>query len=470
MKRTLLTLSLLMAAGAYAEGGIVTAGPLTSIDKLQSFNSVKNAPTPRRSIKIESWQTSNGAKVLFVAAPELPMIDVRVVFNAGSARDGDKFGLSSLVSRMLDEGTPTRSTDDISAAFENLGASFSASAYRDMFVVDLRVLSQDEFLQPALEVFSDVLAHPMFPEEPFKRIFDGAQVGQQQRQQSPSAQASILFYQNLYGSHPYAHPSHGTPETLKKITTDDLKAFHKQYLVAKNATIAIVGNLDKQQALTLSEKISQPLASGEAAATLAKVKPLDKAVHKHLAFPSQQTHIMMGQANLRRDNPDYEALYVGNEILGGGGFGSILMEELREKRGLTYGVYSGLSPMQVEGPFIINLSTRNEQTTQALELLRKNLREFIQKGINEQQLKQAKDNILGSFPLSTSSNSSILAYLASMGFYNQPLDYLDSFNDRINKVTAKDVQKAFQRYIHPDKMLTVTVGQGVTVAKNEKAK
>ena len=470
MKRTLLTLSLLMATGAYAEGGMVTAGPLTSIDKLQSFNTVKNAPTPRRSIKIDNWQTSNGAKVLFVAAPELPMVDVRVVFNAGSARDGDKFGLASLVSRMLDEGTPTRSTDDISAAFENLGASFSASAYRDMFVVDLRVLSQEEFLQPALDIFSDVIAHPVFPEEPFKRIFDGAQVGQQQRQQSPSAQASILFYQNLYGSHPYAHPSHGTPETLKKITTNDLKAFHQQYFVAKNATIAIVGNLNKEQALALSEKISQPLASGEAAASLPSVKPLDKPVHKHLAFPSQQTHIMMGEANLRRDNPDYEALYVGNEILGGGGFGSILMEELREKRGLTYGVYSGLSPMQVEGPFIINLSTRNEQTAQALELLRKNLREFIQKGINEQQLKQAKDNILGSFPLSTSSNSNILAYLASMGFYNQPLDYLDSFNDRINKVTAKDVQKAFQRYIHPDKMLTVTVGQGVTVQKNEKAK
>ena len=195
MKRTLLTLSLLMATGAYAEGGMVTAGPLTSIDKLQSFNTVKNAPTPRRSIKIDNWQTSNGAKVLFVAAPELPMVDVRVVFNAGSARDGEKFGLASLVSRMLDEGTPTRSTDDISAAFENLGASFSASAYRDMFVVDLRVLSQDEFLQPALDVVSDVVAHPIFPEDAFKRIFDGAQVGQQQRQQSPSAQASILFYQ-----------------------------------------------------------------------------------------------------------------------------------------------------------------------------------------------------------------------------------------------------------------------------------
>jgi len=262
-----------------------------------------------------------------------------------------------------------------------------------------------------------------------------------------------------------AHQKHS-----KKITTDDLKAFRQQYLVAKNATIAIVGNLDKQQALALSEKISSPLASGEAAPVLPSVKTLDKAVHKHLAFPSQQTHIMMGEANLRRDNPDYEALYVGNEILGGGGFGSILMEELREKRGLTYGVYSGLSPMQVEGPFIINLSTRNEETAQALELLRSNLRDFVRKGITEQQLQQAKDNILGSFPLSTSSNSSILAYLAAMGFYNLPLDYLDSFNDRINKVSVSDVQKAFQRHIHPDKMLTVTVGQGVTVQKNEKAK
>lgn len=471
MKRTLCLLNLLLATtGAYAEGSIVTAGPLTSIDKLQSFNTVKNSPTPRRSISIDSWQTANGATVLFVAAPELPMVDVRMVFNAGSARDGDKFGLASLVSRMLDEGTPTRSTDDISAAFENLGASFSASAYKDMFVVDLRVLSQDDYLQPALELFSDVVAHPIFPEASFKRIFEGAQVGQQQRQQSPSAQASILFYQHLYGAHPYAHPSNGTPDSLKKITIDDLKAFHQQYLVAKNATIAIVGNVNKEQALALSEKITQSLNSGQAAASLPAVKPLEKAIHKHLAFPSQQTHIIMGEATLRRDNPNYEALYVGNEILGGGGFGSILMEDLREKRGLTYGVYSGLSPMQVEGPFMINLSTRNEQTTQALDLLRKNLREFIDKGISEQQLQQAKDNILGSFPLSTSSNSSILAYLAAMGFYKLPLDYLDSFNERISKVTAKDVQKAFGRYIHPNKMLTVTVGQGVTVQKNEKTK
>ena len=131
---------------AYAEGGVVTAGPLTSLDKLESYKSVKNAATPRRSIAIQQWQTSNGTKVLFVAANELPMVDVRVLFNAGSARDGEKYGLASLVSRMLDEGTPTRSTDQIASAFENLGASFNAASYRDMFIVDLRVLSENKYL------------------------------------------------------------------------------------------------------------------------------------------------------------------------------------------------------------------------------------------------------------------------------------------------------------------------------------
>ena len=460
MKKILSLAVMMLSLHSYAEDA-----PITALDKLDSYQNVKNAATPRRSIAIEHWQTTNGAKTLFVQADELPMVDVRVLFNAGSARDGDKFGLASLVSRMLDEGTTTRTTDQISTSFENIGASFSASAYRDMFVLDLRVLSQEDYLPTAVEVFTDVMARPSFPEVAFKRIFEGAQVGQQQRQQSPSAQASILFYQHLYGEHPYAHPSHGTPDTLKKITIDDLKQFHQQYFVANNATIAIVGNINAVRAQQISEQISQALATGQAAPALTKVTPLAKALHKHLAFPSQQTHITIGQATLRRDNPDYEALYVGNEIFGGGGFGSILMKELREKRGLTYGVYSSFAPMQAEGPFIINLSTRNEQAQEALTLIRSHLKEFLKTGITEQQLQAAKDNILGSFPLSTSSNSSILAYLGSMGFYNLPLDYLDSFNQRINNVTTEQVKTAFRKHLNPDKMLTVTVGQGVTVAK-----
>lgn len=469
MKRHHLTVlsSCFIASLAFAapEGGVVTAGPLTSLTKLETFATVKNAPTPRRNIAIKNWQTSNGINVLFVQANEVPMVDIRLVFDAGSARDGDKFGLASLVSRMLDEGTPTRDTNQIVAAFENLGASFNAAAYRDMFAIDLRVLSDSSYLDPALDVFSDIVAQPSFPEASFKRIFDGAQVGQQQKQQSPSAQAGILFYQHLYGSHPYAHPSSGTPDSLKKITTSDLKAFHQQFFVAKNATLALVGDISEERAKQISETISQPLATGEAALPLISATALPKARHMHLAFPSQQTHIMLGQATARRDDKDYEALYIGNEILGGGGFNTILMNELREKRGLTYGVYSSIVPMHAEGPFMISLSTRSDQAQQALDLIRSNLRDFLRKGPTDIQVKEAKDNILGNFPLSTSSNGSILAYLASMGFYHLPLTHLDTFNDRISKVTAADIRAAFQRHINTDTLLTVTVGQGVTVAK-----
>ena len=450
---------------AAPEGGVVTDGPLTSLDKLDTISAVKNAPSPRRNIAIQQWQTSNGAKVLFVHVGELPMVDVRVLFDAGSARDGTQFGVASLVSQMLDEGTATRSTDDIAAAFENLGASFHAAAYRDMFITDLRVLSDAAYLDPALAVFTDIVARPSFPEASFNRIFDGAQVGQQHKKQSPSAQAGLLFYQHLYGDHPYAHPSSGTPDSLKKIKTDDLKSFHQQYFVAQNATITLIGDINDDKAKAIAETISGSLNQGQAAPKQIRVPPLAKGIHKHLSFPSQQTHIMMGLASMRRDDKDYEALYVGNEILGGGGFGSILMKELREKRGLTYGVYSSVVPMSAEGPFMISLSTRSDQTQQALDLIRSNLRDFIRKGATDKQIAEAKDNILGGFPLSTSSNASILAYLGSMGFYNLPADYLDTFNDRINKVTAKDIRDAFRHHINPDKMLTVTVGQGVTVAK-----
>ena len=450
---------------AAPEGGVVTDGPLTSLDKLETIAAVKNAPSPRRNIAIQQWQTTSGTKVLFVHATELPMVDVRLLFDAGSARDGAQFGLASLVSQMLDEGTATRSTDEIAAAFENLGASFHAAAYRDMFLVDLRVLSDSTYLDPALDVFTDIVANPSFPDVSFNRIFDGAQIGQQQKKQSPSAQAGILFYQQLYGNHPYAHPSSGTADSLKKIKTDDLKSFHQQYFVAQNATITMIGDITDERAKAIAEKITSQLPQGQAAPQQVAVPPLIKAVHKHISFPSQQTHIMMGQASMRRDDKDYDAIYVGNEILGGGGFGSILMKELREKRGLTYGVYSSVVPMSAEGPFMISLSTRSDQTQQSLDLIRANLREFIRKGATEVQIAEAKDNILGGFPLSTSSNASILAYLGSMGFYNLPADYLDTFNDRINKVTAKDIREAFRRHLNPDKMLTVTVGQGVNVAK-----
>lgn len=450
---------------AAPEGAPVTPGPLTALDKLDSIALVKDAPIPNRQIQVKSWQTMKGSKVMFVETHDLPMLDVRLVFDAGSARDGEKSGLASLVSRMIDEGTPSRDTTAIAAAFENLGASFNTASYRDMSVADLRVLSDSKYLDPALEVFTDVMANPVFPDAAFNRIFDGAQVGQQQKQQSPAAQASVLFYKNLYAWHPYALPPTGTADTLRTIKVENLREFHKQYFVAANAVIAIVGDVDERRAQQIAERISAGLPEGKPAPALPDAPALTRARHLHLNFPSQQTHILIGQPGVKRGDPEHAALAVGNEILGGGGFNTLLMKELREKRGMTYGVYSSFVPMRAQGPFMINLSTRNDQTAQALDLVRDLLRRFIRQGPTEEQVKEAKDNILGSFPQSTASNADILAYIASMGFYNEPLDYIETFPARIRGVTADQVRKALKSHLSPDKMLYVTVGQGVDVKK-----
>lgn len=460
LKLLILAPSLCLAA---PEGAPVMAGPLTALEKLDSVRLVKDTPVPSRAIQVRSWQTVKGSKVMFVQSPDLPMLDVRMVFDAGSARDGEKSGLASLVSRMIDEGTTSRDTTAIAAAFDNLGANFSAASYRDMSIVNLRVLSDNRYLEPALDVYTDILANAAFPDASFNRIFDGAQVGQQQKQQSPSSQASTLFYKNLYAWHPYALPPTGTADSLRTIKVQELRDFHRQYFVAANAVIALVGDIDEKRAQQIAERISAALPEGKPAPALPEAPTLTRSRHLHLSFPSTQTHILAGQPGIKRGDPQQDALTVGNEILGGGGFTTVLMQELREKRGMTYGVYSNFVPMRAQGPFLINLSTRGDQTGQALDLIRDILRNFIKQGPTEQQVQEAKDNILGSFPQSTASNNDILAYIASMGFYNEPLDFLETYPQRIRAVTAEQVRKALKSHLSADKMLYVTVGQGVEV-------
>jgi zinc protease len=451
----------LIAATAQAsrEGGSELTGPVTALDRLESLKTLPSSALARRHFAIETWTTGNGARVLFVRAEEIPLLDVRLVFDAGAARDGEQGGLASSVSRMLDEGTPTRDTTAIAAAFEQVGASYEASSHRDMAVAELRVMSDSAFLDPALAVFRDIIAHPVFPADAFARIQQGSEVGQRQQEQSPSALAGRLFYQAIYPDHPYAHPPTGTRSTLSRLTRDDLVRFHQQYYVARNLTIAVVGDIDRARAEAVAESISADLPSGEPAPALPAALRLKKARHLHHEFPSQQTHILLGAPGVRRGDPDYYALYVGNEILGGGGFVSHLMREIRQKRGLTYGVYSGFTPMRAEGPFMISLSTRADQSQEALKVTRQILSDFVKNGPDEMALKEAKANIVQGFPMSAASNASIVGYLGAIGFYDLPLDYLDQYLARIEAVTADDIRRAFRKHVQPDRLMAITVGK-----------
>ena len=407
---------------------------------------------------IEHWQTEAGTRVYFVEAPQLPMLDIRLIFDAGSARDGDLPGTALLTNAMLKEGTKNADTNAIAAAFEDVGAKFSSESERDMAVLSLRTLVEKQAMNQALEMFIDVSSQPAFPAAPFDRLKNQLKTSLQAQKQSPEAIAERHFYEALYGEHPYAAMPSGNEVSLEQIQINDLQAFFQQYYVAQNAVLIMVGDLRTTDAKAISEKISAALQKGEAAAPLPAVADLDKASEQHIDFPSSQSHILVGQPGITRTDPDYFPLYVGNHVLGGGGLVSIINDEIREKRGLSYSAYSYFRPMRKAGPYQLGLQTRNEQADEALKVLRQTLRDFVKNGPTEEQLEAAKQNITGGFALRLDSNSKIADYLGVIGFYQLPLDYLDTLKQKVNNVTKAEIQDAFLRRVNPDKMATVIVG------------
>lgn len=408
--------------------------------------------------QIQHWETTNGARVYFVAAPELPMLDVSVVFDGGAARDGELSGTALLTNAMLKEGAGDLDTDQIASSFDDVGANFGSSAQRDMALVNLRSLTAEPALDKALQTFTTVLTTPSFPEASFQRLQKQVLIGLRAEKQSPSALASRAFYKNIFGEHPYATMPSGTETTAVQITRDDLIRFYQQYYVAQNALVVLVGDVSLDKAKSIAEQITVGLNKGKAAETIEPVMTLEHATVERITHPSSQTHILMGQPGINRTDPDYFALYVGNHILGGSGLVSKLSNEIREKRGLSYSVYSYFMPMRQLGPYQFGLQTRNEQAQEALEVMKTTLASFIEQGPTEDELKAAKQNITGGFALRVDSNSKIANYLAMIGFYDLPLDYLDNFKDKVNAITTQQIKDAFSRRIHADKMLTVMVG------------
>ncbi len=407
---------------------------------------------------IQHWTTENGLRVYFVPADELPMIDIRVTFAAGSARDGKQPGVAALTSRMLTQGAGGLSADQIAQAFEDVGASIGTGALRDMSWLSLRSLSDPTFLEPALEAFTHVLWHPDFPQADFVRSQNQTLLGIKAAEASPGKIASKAFYKALYGDHPYATPIEGTKASVEALTTNDLKAFHQRYFVARNGVLAITGDLTRSDAEKLAERLSSGLKKGEPAPATPKVPALKEAKEIRIPFPSRQAHVYMGHPGIERGNPDYYPLYLGNHILGGGGFTSRLVKEVRVKRGYAYSVYSYFLLMAAQGPYQIAMQTRGSQVDDAIKVSRETLKQFIADGPDDDEITASKKNITGSFPLRIASNGDIVEYLAVIGFYKLPLDYLDTFTQHIEAVTAEQITDAFKRHVHPDQMVTVIVG------------
>jgi zinc protease len=406
---------------------------------------------------IQSWQTAGGAKVLFVAAPDLPMVDVRVVMDAGSARDGDLPGLAKFTNSVLAEGAGPWDADALALRLESRGIELGTGSLRDMAWVSLRSLTDPSVLEVGLASAAAVLAEPRFDDEAITRVRQQMQIALRQSLQSPGSIAKKRFFRTLYGDHPYGHPPGGEAASLEAITRDDLRAFHERHYVAANAVVAIVGAVNRVQAEAIAEQVTAGLSTGEAAPPLPPI-PAAGSAELREDFPSSQTHIYVGQAGMSRHDPDYFPLYVGNHVLGGGSLVSTLGEEVRNKRGLSYSVYSYFSPMRVDGPFLMVAQTKNEQADEALTVMRDTLQRFVTEGPTQEDLDAAKQNLIGGFPLRIASNAKIVEYIAMMGFYDYPLDWLETLTDKLAAVDIGQVRDAFARRINAASGIAVVVG------------
>lgn len=411
------------------------------------------------SFHTQSWQTKNGVHVVFYPAMEVPMIDISIAFAAGSAYDGEAFGLSALTTQMLNQGNGGFDASKIAEKIESTGGQFGAEASRDMVSLNLRSLTRADALKEATDAFSLIINHPDFPESVFSRVKNQQLMAIKQALESPDEVANQTFFKALYHDHPYAHPINGDTAHVSALTLQQVQNFYHRYFVGKNAVLVLVGAINTETAHQLADTLTMNLPSGQISPPVPTASPLTKSESLNITFPSSQTMIRLGQLGITHQDPLYFDLLVGNYILGGGALVSDLAIELREKRGLTYGVYSQFSPMPGMGPFIINFSTRNNKASEASQLTRDILLSFIKNGPTDKQVQAAKQYLTGGFPLSLASNRNIAEILLKIAFYHLPDDYLNTYLQHINAVNAQGIKNAFQTKILPNRLLEVAVGK-----------
>ena len=420
-------------------------------------------------IPIEHWTQANGAQVFLVQSPGLPMVDVQIDFDAGARRDpAGRAGLASATALMIGKGLKARGAmpaldeNAVGEAWADGGALFSASASSDRMSFTLRSLTRTEVLDASMRLAARHLADPAFSADIWARERERWSASLRESLTKPGTVADRAWTPAVFGTHPYGQQT--TPESLLALSVADMQAFHARHIAPCRAKVSVVGALNRAQVQAWVTELLAALPSGASGASCAalpavpEVQPLTQAKEIFIPFESAQAHVSMGQPGYKRDDPDFFALTVGNYVLGGGGFVSRLTEQVREKRGLSYSVYSYFSPGLHAGPFAIGLQTRPDQARQAVEVARAVLKDFVEKGPTQAELQAAKDNLTGGFALRLDSNRKLLDNLANIAWHQLPLDYLDTWTQKVQALTVQDVSQAFVRKVQPERQVTVVVG------------
>ena len=417
------------------------------------------------ALPIEHWVHPSGARVYLVRSPAIPMLDLTLDVDAGSRRDpAGQVGLARATAALFDKGVAAQGGDAaldenaLAEAWLDLGAQFGASAGSDRMSFSLRTLTDPALLERAVALAARQLAGPAFPDTVWARERERSIAALREAETRPGTQAGRAFSRAVYQGHPYGAQT--TAESLNAIAVADMAAFYRQHVVACGARVSLVGAVDRATADRVVGRLMDALQPNgcRTQPAVPEVQPLAQASHQAIPFKAAQAQVLLGQPGIRRDDPDFLVLLVGNHILGGGGFNSRLMTEVREKRGLTYGAYSGFSPGRHAGAFTVSLQTRPDQAQAALDLAREVVARYVAEGPTEAELQAAKDELIKGFALRLDSNRKLLDNVANLAWNDLPLDYLDTWTSRVAAFTVDDVRRALQRVLVPGRMASVVVG------------
>lgn len=400
----------------------------------------------------------NGMVVLLAERHTIPSVTINMIIKAGQLQEpSDKEGLASLTAELLTEGTKNRNASQIAEEIEFVGGSIGASGGDDYSSVNLTILKKD--LDLGLNILSDILINPSFPENEIKRKVGETKAAIEKQKDEPSVVAKKEFARLIFGDHPYGRPSEGTPESLDRITRDDIIKFHSANYAPNNAIMAVVGDVTEEEIvskLNISLKGWKRIDLPEKA--LPQIKTPKERIVKTIDKKITQANIILGHIGLERENPDYYSAYVMNYILGGGGFTSRLMDNIRDNKGLAYDVHSYFLPLKYSGTFTIGLQTKNESAGIAIDEALKEMEKIRKSPVSDKELEDAKAYLIGSFPLRLDTNSKIAGMLTAFEYFNLGLDYPDRYPKLINSITKEEVLRAAQKYLNTDSYILVAVG------------
>ncbi len=415
------------------------------------------SPYQSFALDVKRKVLDNGLVLLISERHNLPVVKVTVGINAGNLMEpAEKAGLSSLVASLLTEGTTRRTAEQISESIEFVGGEIGASGGDDYISARLSVLKKDMDL--GFELLSDIMLNPVFPEDKFTQKKERVKGNLKAREEDPGFLAGREFKKALFGSHPYGRLLSGSADSIDRITREDLVRFHAAYYVPDGSVMSVVGDVVPGEVEKMLEKYFSTWSTKKPARLhTSQVEAVRKRETIKIDKDLTQATIRLGHMGVSRGNPDYYTISVMNYILGGGGFASRLMQNIREEKGLVYDIHSYFNANRLGGSFQVGLQTKNESANTAIEEILKEIKKIRNMPVTDQELSDAKAFLTGSFPMRIETSSRIASFLVAVEFYDLGVSYIDDYPGYINRVSKEDIIRAAQKYLDPEQFTLVVV-------------